>query len=81
MELRLLMIVARVLDPRAWRRRLVQVGGFFASAVLIWVCAVRSVDRVRRRRDARHAARDAAIMTRQRASERRSIDESIDSLV
>jgi hypothetical protein len=80
MELRLLMMIARLLDPRAWRRRLLQLAGVFAGFVWIWIRAVRAIDGVRMRRDLHHAERDALITTRQRADERRRIDESLDSL-
>ncbi|MEO6866739.1 MAG: hypothetical protein ABI200_01825 [Gaiellales bacterium] len=80
MELRLLTLALQLLDPRAWRRRLLQLGGGVFAFVLVWVRAVRAIDGVRQRRAERHMARDRTITTRQRASERRGIDESIDSL-
>lgn len=71
MELRLVLLLARVLDPRRWRLRLAQLGGVFAATLWVWY---RSVDVSEERtavRDARRAARDARITARLRALERR----------
>ncbi|MCW2955605.1 MAG: hypothetical protein JWO69_474, partial [Thermoleophilia bacterium] len=43
MDLRLLMFAARVLDPRRWRARLLQLTGAVAALAYVWVRAVRAV--------------------------------------
>lgn len=61
MELRLLLLAMRLLDPRRWRARLLQLAGLGAAGVWITARAVSSSDEVRAVRDARHAKREEQI--------------------
>ena len=70
MELRLIELAMRVLDPRRWRLRLVQLGCGAVAALWIWVRAVQSSDEVRMVRDARRRTRDASIAERLAERER-----------
>ena len=68
MELRLIMLAMRVLDPRKWRVRLAQVGAVGAVGTYVTVRAINDADLVRAVRTERHARRDAEI--RRRIAER-----------
>jgi len=68
MELRLVMLALRVLDPRKWRVRLLQVGAVGAAGTYVAVRAIDSADVARAVRVERHARRNAEI--RRRLAER-----------
>lgn len=57
MELRLLELAIRILDPRKWRVRLAQLGATACAALWIWYRAVDNADVDRAVRDARRAQR------------------------
>lgn len=61
MELRLLEIAFRVLDPRRWRQRLRQLFGALGVLAWVWFRAVNRAEVVRAVADARHFDRDARI--------------------
>jgi hypothetical protein len=73
MELRLLELVIRVLDPRRWRLRLVQLGGGVLATLWIWYRSVDHADVDRAVRDARRAERRARINARNAALEQRHL--------
>lgn len=70
MELRLLELAIRILDPRRWRTRLAQAGGLVAALLWIWYRAVDHADVDRALRDARRAERRERIRARNRELER-----------
>ncbi|MCZ4496437.1 MAG: hypothetical protein JWM25_1020 [Thermoleophilia bacterium] len=70
MELRLIELAMRVLDPRRWRLRLAQLGGGLFAVLWIWARAVHSSDEVRMVRDARRRTRNDAIAERLAERER-----------
>ncbi len=57
MELRLLEIALRILDPRRWRLRLAQLGGGILATLWLWYRSVDHADVDRAVRDARWAER------------------------
>jgi hypothetical protein len=61
MELRLLELAIRLLDPRKWRTRLMQLGGGIGLLGWIWFRAASRADVVRAVADAKHYDRDADI--------------------
>lgn len=61
MELRLLLIAIRVLDPRLWRRRLAQLGAAVLATVWFWARAVQRAPIERALADQRHEERLARI--------------------
>jgi len=61
MELRLIMLAMRVLDPRKWRRRLAQIGAVGAAGTYVAVRAINDADVVRAVKVERHARRSAEI--------------------
>ncbi|MCW2924155.1 MAG: hypothetical protein JWM98_1559 [Thermoleophilia bacterium] len=69
MELRVLMIAARVLDPRKWKLRLLQLGGAGTVLGWIWVRAVQRAEVERAVADARHEQRRARIRAANHARE------------
>lgn len=69
MELRLLELAVRILDPRQWRRRLRQLLGAIGVLGWIWFRAVNRAEVVRAVADVRHAERDEAIHERNRELE------------
>lgn len=69
MELRLVLLLARLLDPRRWRLRLAQLGIASGATLWLWYRSVDVSDERRAVRDARRAARDARIQTRLRTLE------------
>jgi hypothetical protein len=64
MELRLLELALRILDPRRWRLRLAQLTGGLLATLWIWFRAVDHADVDRALRDDRRARRNARIRTR-----------------
>ena len=70
MELRILMLAARILDPRKWRLRLAQLGGSVLAVLWVWYRAVDHADVDRAVRDAKHADRRARIRARNAELER-----------
>jgi hypothetical protein len=70
MELRLLMLALRILDPRRWRRRLAQVGLATGWIAWIWVRAVSRAERDRLVAQARHLERNERIDADNAARER-----------
>ena len=64
MELRLLELAIRILDPRKWRVRLAQLAATIGSVLWIWYRAVDHADVDRELRDARRAARTKRIRAR-----------------
>ena len=82
MELRLLLLALRVLDPRRWRVRLAQLGGGFGWLLWVWYRAVRTSPHIDAARDARRADRRAAVRAKQMAQARRlraQVDERLDT--
>lgn len=73
MELRILEIAIRVLDPRRWRLRLAQLAGSVLALVWVWFRAVDHADVDRALRDARRAERRARIHARNAQLERRKL--------
>lgn len=63
MELRLVELAFRLLDPRRWRQRLAQLGGLLAAVTWIWFRAVNRAEVVRAVADVRHDERDLRIRT------------------
>ena len=70
-DLRVLVLVARLLDPRLWRRRLLQLGGLVGAVTWVWVRAVQRApvdtvvrDTLRSRRRTRIRERNAALEQR-----------------
>lgn len=61
MELRLLLIAMRILDPRLWRRRLAQLGGGVLLTLWVWVRSVQRGPIERALADERHVARERRI--------------------
>jgi hypothetical protein len=70
MELRILELAIRILDPRKWRTRLAQVAGAFGAVLWVWYRAVDHADVDRAVRDARRAQRRERIRARNVALER-----------
>ena len=64
MELRILELAIRILDPRKWRLRLAQLGGGLLATLWGWVRAVDHADVDRAVRDARRAERRERIRAR-----------------
>jgi hypothetical protein len=64
MELRLILLAMRVLDPRTWRVRLAQAGAIGAVGTYVTVHAINNTDVVRAVRGERHARRNAEIQRR-----------------
>ena len=64
MELRLLELALRILDPRKWRLRMLQGAIGVAATVWIWVRAVNGSELQRELRDARRAERNQRIRAR-----------------
>lgn len=80
MELRIILLLMRILDPRLWRRRLAQLAG--ASLVSAWIvgrAAARTED-VRIARDARWTVRRADLQAARTAEELRAHDRAFDEL-
>lgn len=75
MELRLLFIASRLLDPRKWRLRLAQLGTGVLGSLWVWYRAVDHSDVDRAVRDARHAQRRDRIRARNTELERRRLVE------
>ena len=61
MELRLLELAIRILDPRRWRVRVAQLGSLFAVIGWIWFRAASRADVVRAVADGRHVDREIDI--------------------
>lgn len=57
MELRLLMLAARILDPRRWRLRVAQLTGTLGAMLWFWYRSVDVADERRAVRDARRELR------------------------
>jgi hypothetical protein len=72
-ELRLLELAIRILDPRKWRLRLAQLGGGVLATLWIWYRSVDHADVDRALRDARRDARRARIRTRNADLEQRRL--------
>jgi hypothetical protein len=70
-ELRLLELAIRILDPRAWRRRLVQLVTAKLALLWVWYRAVDHADVDRAVRDARRADRNERVRARNAELERR----------
>lgn len=70
MELALLQLAIRVLDPRRWRQRLRQLGGLLLGVGWLWFRSVNRADVVRAVADQRHEQRAARIRERNVARER-----------
>ncbi len=70
MELRILELAIRILDPRKWRLRLAQLGGSILAALWVWFRAVDHADVDRAVRDARRAERRELIRARNAELER-----------
>lgn len=64
MELRILEIAIRILDPRKWRLRLAQLGGGLLATLWVWFRAVDHADVDRAVRDAKRAERRERIRVR-----------------
>jgi hypothetical protein len=64
MELRLLELALRILDPRRWRLRLAQLTGGLLATLWIWFRAVDHADVDRAVRDARREQRNTRIRQR-----------------
>jgi len=64
MELRLLELAIRILDPRKWRLRLAQLGGATAFTGWVWWRSVTVSEELDAVRDARRAARNRRIRER-----------------
>ena len=64
MELRILELAIRILDPRKWRLRLAQLGGGLLATLWVWFRAVDHADVDRAVRDAKRAERRARIRAR-----------------
>lgn len=77
MELRLVELALRILDPRKWRLRLAQAVGTIGALLWIWYRAVDRVDVDRTVRDARRQERRSAIRERARSTERDRLLESV----
>jgi hypothetical protein len=60
-ELRLLELAIRILDPRKWRQRMAQLGGAVAILGWIWFRAASRAEIVRAVADARHVQREDEI--------------------
>ncbi len=73
MELRLLELAIRILDPRKWRVRLAQLGAGSLATAWIWFRAVDHADADRAVRDARRAERAARIRARTAELEQRRL--------
>lgn len=73
MELRLLELALRLLDPRRWRLRLAQLAGAFAATLWVWYRSVDHADVDRAVRDARRAERRERIRARNRELEHRRL--------
>jgi hypothetical protein len=71
MELRLLEIALRLLDPRKWRLRLAQLGAGTLATLWVWFRAVDHADVDRALRDARRAERRDRIRAHNAELERR----------
>ena len=74
MELRLLELAIKVLDPRKWRVRLVQLAAGTLATLWIWFRAVDRADVDRALRDAHRAERRARIRARTAQLEHRRLD-------
>lgn len=73
MELRIILLVARLLDPRKWRVRLAQLGLVLGGAGVVWVRAVLAAEEVRAVRDARHVERDRLVHEEREREEARRL--------
>jgi hypothetical protein len=69
-ELRILEIAFRILDPRKWRLRLAQTGGALLATLWVWFRAVDHADVDRAVRDAKRAERRERIRVRNAELER-----------
>lgn len=69
MELRLLELAIRILDPRKWRVRLAQLAATIGSVLWIWYRAVDRAEVERAVRDARRAERTRRIRAKLEALE------------
>ncbi|MCB0879139.1 MAG: hypothetical protein KDC46_09195 [Thermoleophilia bacterium] len=71
MELRLLELAIRILDPRKWRLRLAQLGAGTLASLWIWYRSVDTAPAIRAVRDERHRERRERIRARNAELERR----------
>jgi len=69
MELRLLELVISLLDPRKWRRRLLQLAAAIGAVIYVWVRAVNIAPRRRAVRDVKRSVRNRELRD---ASDRRT---------
>lgn len=74
MELRLLLIALRILDPRLWRIRVKQLGGFTGAVLWVWFRAVRRAAGLREERDAARRGRRSRIRATYRARQERLLE-------
>jgi len=69
MELRILLIALRVLDPRKWRMRLLQLAGGSALLGWFWFKSVNDAEIVAALREQKHVERNARIRAAMRQRE------------